>query len=166
MRQLTTYKILNVGHLGHYQHKWDFMDKKQTDYVTVIHHYDFSSEVVFDAFLNPKKAEKFMFRTPTGEIVKAEIDPKVGGQYVIIDRRDGQDVVHTGEYLEIKKPHRLVFTFLVPQYASISTKVEIDVFDVNDGCELTLKHSGVLPEYREKTKEGWAKMLMELSHIL
>lgn len=142
------------------------MDKKQTDYVTVIHHYDFSSAVVFDAFLNPQTAVKFMFRTPSGEMVKAEIDPRVGGQYVFIDRREGQDVVHTGEYLEIKRPHRLVFTFVVPQYSSISTKVEIDVFDVNEGCELTLKHSGVLPEYREKTKEGWAKMLMGLSHVL
>lgn len=140
--------------------------EKQTDYVTVIHHYTFSSEVVFDAFLHAKTAAKFMFRTPTGEMVKAEVDPRVGGQYVFVDRRAGENILHTGEYLEIKRPHRLAFTFLVPQYSSISTKVEIDVFDVNDGCELTLKHSGVLPEYREKTKEGWAKMLMELSHIL
>lgn len=140
--------------------------EKTTDYVTVIHHYQFSSADVFDAFLNKETAAKFMFRTPTGEVVRAEVDPRVGGQYVFVDRRAGEDILHTGEYLEIKRPHRLVFTFLVPQYSSISTRVEIDVFDVNDGCELTLKHSGVLPEYREKTREGWAKMLMGLADTL
>lgn len=142
------------------------MDIQQIDYVTVIHHYNFSSEVVFDAFLNAKTAAKFMFRTPTSEMVKAETDPRVGGHYTFVDRRAGEDILHTGEYLEIQRPHRLAFTFLVPQYSSTSTIVEIDVFDVNDGCELTLKHSGVLPEYREKTREGWAKMLMSLSHVL
>lgn len=142
------------------------MDKKQPEYVTVIHHYDVPSKFVFDAFLDEKKAGRFLFATPTGEMVKAEIDARVGGKYIFVDRREGEDILHTGEYLEITKPHRLAFTFEVPQYSSISTKVEIDIFDVDGGCELTLKHSGVLPEYQEKTRDGWGNILRELTKVL
>lgn len=145
--------------------KENTMDQS-SDYVTVVHHYKIKPEVVFDAFLDVKTASKFMFATPTGEMVKTEIDAQVGGQYVFIDRRAGEDILHTGEYLEIKRPHRLAFTFSVPQYSSISTTVEIDIFDVNDGSELTLKHFGVLPEYREKTREGWATILRSLAVIV
>lgn len=139
---------------------------KKSDYVTVLHHYKVKPEIVFNAFLDQDKAGKFMFATPTGVMVKTEIDARVGGKYVFIDRRAGEDILHTGEYLEINRPHRLVFTFSVPQYSSISTTVEIDIFDVNDGCELTLKHSGVLPEYREKTRDGWATILRGLATVV
>ena len=141
------------------------MDNK-SDYVTVIHHYKVKPEIVFDAFLDVKKAKKFMFATPTGQMVQAEIDARIGGKYTFIDRRAGEDILHTGEYQEIKRPHHLVFTFAVPKYSSISTTVEIDIFDVNDGCELTLKHSGVLTEYREKTRDGWATILRELAKLV
>lgn len=139
---------------------------KQTDYVTVVHHYKAPPKVVFDAFLDPKTASQFLFATPAGEIVKAEVDAKVGGKFTFVDRRAGEDILHTGEYLEIKKPHRLAFTFLVPQYSSESTTVEIDIFDVNDGSEVTLKHSGVLEEYREKTRDGWGTILRKLGELL
>lgn len=139
---------------------------KQVDYVTVVHHYKAAPTAVFDAFLDPKIASKFLFATPTGEMVKAEIDAKVGGKFTFVDRRAGEDILHTGEYLEIKRPHRLAFTFSVPQYSSESTTVEIDIFDVNDGSEVTLKHSGVLEEYREKTRDGWAKILRGLADIV
>lgn len=138
----------------------------KADYVTVLHQYKVKPEVVFDAFLNPDKACKFMFATPTGVMVKTEIDARVGGKYVFVDRRAGEDILHTGEYLEIKRPHRLVFTFTVPQYSTVSTTVEIDIFNEFEGCELTLKHSGVLPEYREKTRDGWATMLRGLATIV
>lgn len=141
------------------------MDSK-SDYVTIVHHYKVRPEKVFDAFLDPKIASKFLYATPTGEMVKAEVDAKVGGHFTFVDRRAGEDICHTGEYLDIKRPHRLVFNFTVPNYSSISTTVEIDIFDVNDGCELTLKHSGVLPEYREKTRDGWATILRGLGKVI
>jgi len=51
--------------------------------------FDLSSEKVFDAWINPELAAKWLFTTdssdPAGRIV--EIDPRVGGAYVIADRK-------------------------------------------------------------------------------
>ena len=85
------------------------MSKQQTAQVRVNRRISASPERVFDAWLDPKKAGKFLFATATGQMVRAGIDPRVGGKFVFIDRRDGEDVEHTGEYLDLDRPRRLVF---------------------------------------------------------
>jgi uncharacterized protein YndB with AHSA1/START domain len=141
------------------------MSTQTTATVRVKHRFTVSAERVFDAWLDPAKARRFLFATPTGQMVRAEIDPRVGGQFTFTDRRDGEDVDHTGEYLEIDRPRRLVFTFMVPKYSSVVTRVTIDIVPLESGCELTLTHEGVLKEYEEGSKEGWSRILAGLATI-
>ena len=122
-----------------------------------------SPERVFDAWLDPQKARKFLFATPTGEMVRAKIDPRVGGSFLFVDRRDGVDVDHTGEYLEIDRPRRLAFTFSVPHFSAEITRVFIEIVPVEDGCELTLTHEGVLPDWESRTRAGWSGILDQLN---
>jgi uncharacterized protein YndB with AHSA1/START domain len=122
-----------------------------------------SPERVFDAWLDPRVARQWLFATPTGKMVRAEIDARVGGRFNFTDRRDGQDVEHVGEYLEIDRPRRLVFTFSVPQYSDEVTRVTIDIAPTADGCELTLTHGNVLAEWFEQTRSGWIKLLGDLA---
>jgi uncharacterized protein YndB with AHSA1/START domain len=68
-------------------------------------------------------------------------------------------VEHRGEYLELERPKRLVFKFQVPKYSAIYTRVAIDIAPAGSGCELTLVHEGVLPEYRVATEHGWTGIL-------
>jgi uncharacterized protein YndB with AHSA1/START domain len=79
--------------------------------VIVTRRFDFPIERVFDAWLDPERASKFLFATPTGTMVRAEIDARVGGSFNFTDRRDGEDVEHVGTYLEMDRPRRLAFTF-------------------------------------------------------
>lgn len=125
--------------------------------------FDFPAERVFDAWLDPIKAGKWLFATPTGTMVRAEIDARVGGSFTFTDRRDGQDFEHVGTYHEIDRPRRLVFTFGVPKLSDQFTRVTIDIKPLSSGCELTLTHEGVLPVYLERTKAGWGKLLTSLS---
>jgi uncharacterized protein YndB with AHSA1/START domain len=120
---------------------------------------------VFDAWLEPEKAAKFLFATSDGEIVRAEIDARVGGRYSLVDRRDGEDVEHVGEYLEIDRPRRLVFTLQVPEYSDEVNRVTVEVAAHDDGCELTLIHE-VSPEWADQVEEGWTMILEGLAEVV
>jgi uncharacterized protein YndB with AHSA1/START domain len=130
--------------------------------VRVTHRFSQSPERVFDAWLDPEKARTFLFATESGQMVRAEIDARVGGAFAFVDRRNGEDIEHVGEYLEIDRPRRLVFTFAVPKFSSEATRVSIDIVSSGSGCELTLTHEGVLPDYASRTESGWAGILRGL----
>lgn len=139
------------------------MSVETTEPLVVSHRYDASPERVFDAFLNVEVARLFMFATAGGEMIEAEVDPRVGGRFAFTDKRpDMGEVRHVGEYLEIDRPRRLVFTFGVPQFDPTMTTVTIDIRPAGAGCELTLTHEGVGAEWRSGTAEGWAKILAGL----
>ena len=132
--------------------------------------YSFPAERVFDAWLKPETARKWLFTTDDSEIVEIKIDARVGGEFVFVDRRDTAefkgDIRHVGEYLEIDRPRRLVFTFGVPQFDPAMTRVELDFAVKGSGCELTLTHYDVPPEWAERTNEGWTMLLGNLAKAI
>lgn len=123
-------------------------------------------EKVFDAWLNPAQASKFLFATPTGTMVKSEVDARVGGGFLFVDRRDGQDIEHVGEYQMIDRPRKLVFSFAVPQFSAERTTVSIEIRRISDGSELILTHTGVLEDYVKQTEGGWTMILESLDRTL
>ena len=135
--------------------------------LSVTHTYAHPPETVFDAWLDPKVARRFLFATPEGEMVKAEVDPKVGGRFEFVDRRPEMgDVSHVGEYREIDRPRRLAFTFAVPQYDPAETLVTLTFQPVEGGTMVTLSHTDVLPEWRDRTVQGWTMILEALGQAL
>ena len=125
-----------------------------------------SAERVFDAWINPETARKFLFATATGEIIRCEIDARAGGKFTITRRDEQGETDHVGEYEVVDRPRRLVFTFGVPRYSSEMTRVSIEIVSTESGCDLTLTHEGVLPEWAEKSKEGWMMILGNLGRAL
>jgi uncharacterized protein YndB with AHSA1/START domain len=131
--------------------------------VRIARHFEFSAERVFDAWLDAKTAGRWLFATSTGHMVRVRIDARVGGGFVFVDRRNGEDVEHKGEYLELDRPKRLVFRFVVPKYSPTYSRVAIDIVPAGGGCDLTLVHEGVLPEYEKPTQSGWTTILEGLA---
>jgi uncharacterized protein YndB with AHSA1/START domain len=84
----------------------------------VTHRFTASAERVFDAWVNPNTAAKWLFTTPTSESHETQIDARVGGRWTIVDRRAGTDYKAIGEYLEVDRPRRLAFTFGMPQFSA------------------------------------------------
>jgi uncharacterized protein YndB with AHSA1/START domain len=134
--------------------------------IVVKREFAFTAERVFDAWLTPEVTRRWLFTLDDSEVIKCEIDARVGGKFEIIDKRDSGEykgeILHIGEYLEIDRPRRLVFTFGVPQFDPNMTRVEIDIVAKGSGCELTLTHYGVPPEWQAQTTQGWTMLLGNL----
>ena len=140
----------------------------ETVSVRVIHRFDASAERVYDAFLDPAKASRFMFATATGQIVRCEIDARVGGAFVIVDRRDGEDDAHRGTFLELERPRRIVFTLSVEKYSSETDKVTVQIAPLGKGCELTLIHEmrSAKADVGQRAREGWTGILEAAAELL
>ena len=135
--------------------------------LTVTHSFGHPPERVFDAWLDPAVARRFLFATPSGEMIKAEVDARVGGRFTFIDRRpDMGDVEHVGEYLTIDRPRRLVFTFGVPAYDPGLTTVDVEITPTAGGCQVRLTQRDTPDEWVEPSTQGWAMILAALEGAL
>ena len=128
-----------------------------------------SPERVFDAWLDPAMARRWLFTTADSEVVRCDIDATVGGRFTIVDRREDGDIEHVGEYLEIDRPRRLVFSFAVPAYSPEYDRVTVEIVPAGSGCEVTLTNAmspAIFVEWGEKTQEGWTTILDSLDRLL
>jgi uncharacterized protein YndB with AHSA1/START domain len=88
------------------------MTTKTPIQVCVTRRFDAAPDRVFDAWLNPELIRAWMFGPAVRgeEVVRITNDPRVGGSFSFVVRRQGEEINHVGEYLEIQRPWRLVFT--------------------------------------------------------
>jgi uncharacterized protein YndB with AHSA1/START domain len=135
--------------------------------LTVKRRFAAAPDRVFDAWLDRDVATRFLFATPGGVMERVEIDPRVGGRF-LIDERRGTDVArHFGEFVEIDRPRRLVFRLATGEEQAPSL-VRIAIEPAPDGCELTLTHTidREWASYEERVRAGWTKMLDGLANIV
>lgn len=133
--------------------------------VVVTRRFDAPLERVFDAWICPAIAEKWLFTTKTSTAVY-ELDVQAGGPYTITRKRGGKEYVAVGEYVEVNRPRRLVFTFAMPQFAANYDTIAVDIEPDGDGSLLTLTHSCLRPGYEKSTLKGWEKMFDALTAAL
>jgi uncharacterized protein YndB with AHSA1/START domain len=132
---------------------------------SITRRFDAPSERLFDAWVDPETASKWLFTTKTSK-AEYELDTRVGGSYTITRRRGGKQYVAVGKYLEIDRPRRLVFTFAMPQFAADADTVIVEIMPDGDGCTLTVTQEGLRPGYATSTVKGWSKMFDALVQAL
>src|SRR5262245_4133118 len=121
--------------------------------VTVTQRFDAPAGRVFDAWLDPDLVRKW-FAPGMGEMTRVEVDPRPGGSFSFVQLRDDKEVENRGEYLEMKRPRRLLFTWSTPGLSRDMACVSVDIVPRGAGCELTLNHElhASWVEHADRTK--------------
>jgi uncharacterized protein YndB with AHSA1/START domain len=123
-------------------------------------------EKVFDAWLNPKMLSKIM-RRPEMPESDVENDPREGGSFTIMMHKNGEKFPHTGKYLEISRPNKLVFTWASHHSLDDST-VTINFTKIDDNkTKISLTQVRFIDEEaRSGHEEGWGIILDNLNEFM
>lgn len=120
--------------------------------------------IVFDALTTPEGI-KCWWGPDGGPVVVAETDARVGGRFRVRFRtREGSEHESSGQYIEVRKPERLVMTWRwLGKEDPGESRVEIDLRPIADGTEITFTHSGLHDEESRLGHErGWSGALDKL----
>ena len=115
---------------------------------------------VFRWWTEPELLGEWM--TPVGT-VEADVDLRVGGRLRVVMKGDGRVIEHTGEYLEIDPPRRLVFTWVSEYTGSVPSVVTVELQAAGDAeTDLRLTHSRLPDSAARFHRGGWDVMLDRL----
>ncbi len=143
------------------------MTEQSSTQVTVTRDYRFPAEVVFDAWLEPAMVARW-FTPELGTMVRTDIDAQEGGMFRFDQQRGAEVAYHWGQYREIDRPHRLVFTWCAGDETDAraasddgSSLVSIDFSTTSNGCRVELTHEvdDAWAEYSEQIRWGWTTIL-------
>ncbi|WP_296815354.1 SRPBCC domain-containing protein [Brevundimonas sp.] len=127
-----------------------------------------SRERVFDAFVDPLTVGQWLFRTPEGDLERADYDARAGGEFAIFERRGEMLARHFGRFIEVERPVRVIFDFWVDEAPEDPTRVTVTFAPEGDGCVVTLSHD-LAPgwaAYAERTAAGWTMILDNLARVV
>ena len=124
-------------------------------------------ERIFDAWLDAEEARTFLFAGRIEDTISWQLDARVGGRFRLVRHRDGEDVEFSGEYLEIDRPLRLVFSLFVEKYAQRDDRVIVELAPVAKQSLLVLTHELSLPDPAERSRiqREWAIVLDRLETL-
>lgn len=136
----------------------------------VSHRFHMPAERVFDAWLDPTWLGRWMFGPGVRDerIVRLSVEPRVGGKFSFVVNRQGVEIDHVGQYLEVDRPRLLVFTWATRDTLPATSRVIVEILPCDGGCELTLTHvmSADWAAFTDKAAGAWRKMLEALAGAL
>ncbi len=125
-------------------------------------------EKVFDAWLDPKTMSKFLSAcTPGNPESEVHNDPREGGKFTIVMHVGEENLPHTGVYLEIKRPDKLVFTW--KSHVSLDDSRVTLNFTKAGGhqTKVSLLHVKFIDEEkRAMHAAGWGTILDQLDRVM
>ncbi len=126
-----------------------------------------SPERLFDAWLDAGEVRAFLCAGRIGRLTGADIDARIGGGFTIVRHRAAEEVEYSGEFLEIDRPHLLVFSLFVERYAQWDDRVIVELAPVAGQSLIVLTHELSLPSpaQRSHVQRGWARVLDGLAAL-
>ncbi|MCC3860767.1 SRPBCC family protein [Pseudemcibacter aquimaris] len=126
--------------------------------VKVCREFDIDIERVFDAWIDPDNLGNWLFGTPDGKDKTSEVDPRVGGDFRIGERRGDEMAMHVGTYHEIDRPNRIVFSYYMENVnEDMPSNVIVDFETTDEGCRVSVTHEmdDIWSEYEASAIDGW-----------
>ncbi len=122
---------------------------------------------VFDAWLNPEILSLFMMPMPGMSASDIENDVREGGDFTIIMHVGNEALPHTGKYVEINRPDKLVFTWVSHRSVDNSI-VTLNFTKIDDNnTNISLSHVKFIDEKaRSDHQGGWGNILDKLDDVI
>ncbi|WP_026867008.1 SRPBCC family protein [Jeotgalicoccus marinus] len=156
------------------------MTEKSVVNLTMNRDFNVEPEKLFEAWTNPDLFRNwFMTLQATNKVAKNDL--QIGGEWEVVDHRQGQDFRAIGTYKEIVENEKLVFTFKMPQFSEYEDTLSVVFDETSTGTNMTFSHDiTVLHEpdlteddiqkaekaYRDSTEEGYNYMFMGLKELV
>jgi uncharacterized protein YndB with AHSA1/START domain len=123
-------------------------------------------EKVFDAWLDPEYLSRFMLPMPGMPHPKTEVDGREGGRFTIYMDVGEEIIPHSGTYLELNRPNRLVFSWESP-FSADDSSVTLEFSTLESGStEIELTHVRFIDEESRSNHEaGWGNILSVLNEV-
>lgn len=124
-------------------------------------------EEVFDAWLDPNMLAQFILPMPGMPQPDVENEAVEGGRFTIVMSVGDDKIPHTGTYIKISRPEKLVFSWESPFSIDGST-VTINLKRIEKNItEIQLSHIRFPDEEsRSNHQGGWANILDKLNEVL
>lgn len=120
-------------------------------------------EEVFSAWTTPGAMASWM--SPVGR-AEAEVDLREGGAFHVVMVGSDLHIEHTGTFLELDPPGRLVFTWVSPYTGPQPSRVTVELHPHPEGTRLVLIHDHLPDDVVESHRDGWDTMLGRLAEVL
>lgn len=122
---------------------------------------------VFDAWLDPDKLRQFILPAPEMPNPEVETDPREGGRFTIIMHVGDNKVPHTGTYLVLERPNKLVFSW-ESAYSTDESRVSLQFTALDESStRIDLTHVRFLhEEARSDHEAGWNRILDHLADLV
>ena len=129
--------------------------------------FDAGAERVFDAWIDPELLRRWWAAGPDWSCSRAEVDARPGGRYRLSMSNPASGDEHTvgGEYREVERPSRLVYTWAWEGESPEprETLVTVEFHEEGEGTRVLLVHSGLSNDQsRDAHEHGWNACLDNL----
>lgn len=124
---------------------------------------------LFDAWLDPAQVRQWMSVALqraglAGDLRRVEIDAQIGGRFFFSDQRDGIEARHWGRYVEIQRPHRLVFTWITDESEEADPSlVTLEISPAR--ATITHEMDEAWRDYLPRVEAAWRRMLQAIAEL-
>ena len=125
------------------------------------------TERVFDAWIDPEKIQKW-WGPGTTTCPEAHVDLRVGGVIRIANLiEDGSIIWINGEFEEVNRPERLVYSWSMGTAMTEATRVTVEFVPRDAGTEVVITHERFAnSNVRDRHLMGWGGCLDGLEKFL